>query len=80
MMITFHTTIHNSGISLFPDSLLGDFMVYPVRVPPHAIIDLSKLNGSASIILNGVFELLVKISVIQKDVRIMPPSVEMTFN
>ena len=80
MVITFHTTIHDSGIPLFPDSLLGDFMVYPVRIPPHAIINFAKLNGGASVILNGIFKLVVEISVIQKDVRIVPPSVEMTFN
>lgn len=64
MMIALHTTIHDSSVTLLSNSLSGNFMIYPIWISPHGLIDLTKLNGGTCIVLDGVFELLVKVSIV----------------
>lgn len=80
MVITLHATVHNSGITLFSDALLGNFVVDPVGESPHGAIDFTKLDLAAGVVEDDVFEILVKVAVVQEDIRVVPPPVEMTFN
>jgi hypothetical protein len=80
VVITLHATIHDGGITLFSDALLGDFVVDPIGETPHGAIDFAKLDLPAGVVEDGVFEVLVKVAVVQEDIRVVPPPVEMTLN
>lgn len=79
-VIRLHATVHNSSITLLGNALLRDSWIYPVWETPHAGIDLSELNGSAGVIHDGLLEVVVEVAVVQEDVRVMVPSVEVTLN
>ena len=52
-------------------------MISPVRITPHAGINLSKLYRSTRIVLNSLLEGAVEVAIVQKYVRIIEPSIEM---
>ena len=79
VMVALHATVHDRCISLFPDPFTGHIFVDPIRISPHAGIDLAELYRRASVILNGRFELITKVAVVEKDIRIMKPAIEVTF-
>jgi hypothetical protein len=79
-VITLHTTVHDSSVTLFPDTFLGDLVVNPVGETPHGVINLAKFHGSASVVLDGGPELLVEVAIVQEDVRVMIPAVEVALN
>lgn len=80
VVVTFHSSIHDRSITLFSDTLFGNFMVHPVRVTPHAIIDLAKFHGGAGVVLDGFLEHIIKVAVVQKDIRVVKPPVEVSLN
>lgn len=55
-------------------------MIYPIRESPHAGVNLSKLNRTTGVVLNSVLELLVEDAVIEEDVGIVVPAIEVTFD
>lgn len=80
VVIALHSTVHNGSITLFSDALLGSFLVNPVRITPHATINLAEFNRGAGIICDGILELLVEVAVVKEDIGIMPPPVEVPLN
>lgn len=80
VVITLHATIHDGGITLLSDALLGNFVVDPVGEAPHGVINFTELDIPAGVVHDGVFEVLVKVAVVQEDVGVVPPPVEMTLN
>lgn len=80
MVITLHTTVHDGGITLFSDALLGHVVVDPVREAPHGGIDLAELDIRADVLTDLVFEGRVEVAIVQEDVWVVEPSVEMSFN
>jgi hypothetical protein len=80
MVVTLHSSVHDSGITLLPDAFLGDLMVNPVGVAPHTVIDLAKFDRSTGVILHRVHKLLVEVTIIQEHIWIVPPSVEVSFD
>lgn len=79
-MVTLHTTVHDSCISLLCNALLGNLWVDPVWETPHAWVNLTKLHGATGVIRDGVLEGRVEVAIVQKDVGIMIPPVEVTLN
>ncbi len=79
MVVTFHASVHDCGVSLFPNTFSCNFVVHPVRITPHGRIDLAKLDRRTCVIGDGMFETIAEVAIIQKHVRIMEPSVEMSF-
>ena len=79
VMITFHAAIHDCCITLFPDALTGNVCIDPFRIPPHAWIDFAKLDRSACVICNSFLEMLAKVAIIQENIWIVEPTVEMSF-
>jgi hypothetical protein len=79
-MIALHASIHDRRITLLSDTFPSHLIVDPVRVTPHAVVDFAKLHGSTGVIQDGIFELLIKVAIVQKHVRIMPPSVEVALD
>lgn len=55
-------------------------MIYPIREPPHAGVNLPKLNRTTGVVLHGVLELLAEDAVVEEDVGIVVPSIEVTFD
>lgn len=79
MVIAFHSTIHDDLIPLLSDPFSGYINVDPVRIPPHARVYLPKLNGRAGVIHDCVSEVGIKVAIVEEDIWIVEPSVEMSF-
>ena len=79
-VVRFHATVHNSSITLLGDTLLRNSWVYPVGEAPHAGINLSKLNSSTGVVHDGLLEVVVEVAIVQEDVWVMIPPVEVALN
>lgn len=79
-MITLHATIHDKRITLLPNALLCNFMISPIRETPHGAVNFPKFGMTAGIVPDGVFELLVEVCIIQENIRIIVPAIEMPFD
>ena len=80
VVIALHAAIHDGGVTLLGDTLGGDTMVDPVGISPHAGIDLTKLDGAAGVVDNGVLEGGVEVAIVEEDVGIVEPSIEVTLD
>lgn len=80
MVITLHATVHDGGVALLSNALLGYVDVDPVGEAPHARVNLSKLDGGAGVVANHLLEGRVEIAIVQEDVWVMEPSVEMSLD
>lgn len=80
MVVTLHTTVHDCSIALFSDALLGYIVVNPVRETPHAGVDLAKLDIGADVFADLIFEGGVEVAVVQEDVWVVEPSVEVSLD
>lgn len=79
-VVALQSTIHDSSVALLRDALLGDLGINPFREAPHLGANLAKLNGSRGVILDGVLECLVEVAIVQENVGIMVPTVEMALD
>lgn len=79
-MVTLHTAIHDCLISLLRNALLGDLGIDPVWETPHFGVNLSKLHRRAGVIGDYLLECRVELAVVEEDIWIVIPSVEMAFN
>lgn len=77
-MIALQATIHDSGITLLCNALSGYSGVQPIWKPPHIRPDLAKLDGTRSVVENGILEIVVEVSIIEDNIGIVVPSVEMS--
>lgn len=80
VMVTFHAAIHNRSISLLSNSFSSNLMINPIRIPPHGSIDFAKLCFSACVILNATFEFIGEFAIVEEDVGIVKPAIEMSFD
>ena len=76
-MIALHSTVHDQRVALFPNALLGNIVIRPVRETPHGAVNLAEFSVSAGIVSDRVLEFLVEIRVVQEDIGIIVPAVEM---
>lgn len=79
-MVAFQATIHDSSITLLRNTFLCNLGVNPLGETPHLGPDLAKLNGGRCKVLNGVLECLVEVAIVQEDVWVMVPSVEVALD
>ena len=79
-MIALHTTIHNRFVSLLSDSFFCNIMINPIGVSPHGRIYLAKFYRRACVVANRFFECRVEVAVIEEDVGIVEPPIEMPFH
>ena len=63
-VVRFHSTIHDSCITLLRNTLLGDLWIYPVWEAPHTGVNFPKLDWRASIVGDCLFEIVVKVAVV----------------
>ena len=80
MVVAFHPTIHNGRISLLSNALSCHLVIDPIRISPHRRIDLAKLNGSRGVVGDSFPELVVKVSIVQEHVGVVPETVEVPLN
>jgi hypothetical protein len=65
---------------LFPDTFLGNLVVNPVGETPHGVINLAEFHGGASVVLDSGPELLVEVTIVQEDVGVVIPAVEVALD
>jgi len=80
VMVTFHATVHNGLVSLFANTFSCNFFVDPIWISPHARVDLPKFYRRTCVVGDGFLEGGIEVAVIQKDVGIVEPSIEVPFN
>lgn len=80
MVIALHASVHDGLVSLFTNTFSCYLGVNPVRIAPHARIDLAKLDRGTRIVPYGLSERRIEVSIVQKNIGIMEPSIEMPFH
>ena len=80
MVVAFHTAVHDCSVALLANTFLGNLVVDPVGETPHGIVNLAKLHRGTGVILHGSHELVVKVTVVQEDVGIVVPAIEVTLD
>lgn len=63
-VIALKAAVHDGGVSLLGNALLGDLGIDPFGKTPHVRADLAKLDRGRGIVLDGVLEGLVEVAVI----------------
>lgn len=79
-MVTLHSTVHDSSISLLGDTLLCNLGVDPIWESPHLGVDGSKFHGATCIVLDRLLECRVELRIVKEDIWVMVPSVEMSLD
>jgi hypothetical protein len=79
-MIALHAAIHDGIIALLCDALLRDGWVHPFWESPVACWYLAPLDRCACVIQHRLFERLVEDSVVQEDVWVVVPPIEVSLN
>lgn len=79
-MITFHASVHDRSVSLFGNAFPSDFGIDPVWESPHAGVNLSELYWRTRIVRYRLLECRVEVAIVEEDVRVVIPSIEMTLN
>jgi len=80
VVITLHAAIHDGSIALFPDALFCNIDIDPVGIAPHAGINLSKLDGRAGVVPDGLDEGGIEVSIVQEDVWVVKPPVKVSLH
>jgi hypothetical protein len=80
MMIALHATVHDGLVTLLCDAFLRDCGVGPLREAPVLCRYLTPLNGCACVVQDSLFERLVEDSVVQKDIRVVVPPIEVSLD
>jgi len=79
-MITLQTTIHDGRVSLLGNAFLPNLGIKPVGITPHVMVNLAELDSSRRVVLDSVPEGGVEFLVVEEDVGVVIPSVEVAFN
>lgn len=79
-MVTFQAAVHDGSIALLRNALLGDLGVDPFGESPHFRPNLAEFDGGRRIVLHRVFKGLVEVAIIEEDVWVVVPSVEVTLD
>lgn len=79
-VVALESTVHDSSVALLRDALLGDFGIDPLREAPHLGANLAELYGSRGVVLDGVLECLVEVAIVQEDIGVMVPAVEVALD
>ena len=77
VVVGFHASVHDSLITLLRNALLGDSCICPFGETPVLRINLAKLNSRRGVVCNGLLESAVELLVVEEDVRVVEPAVEM---
>ena len=78
VMVALHATIHDSAIALLSDAFFYNRRVSPVWETPVLWRDLPPLDCGLCVIAHGLFECRVEVAVIEEDIGVVEPPVEMS--
>lgn len=76
-MVALQATIHDGGVTLLGDALLGDLFVDPVGKAPRPRLNPTEFDGSRCVVPNSLLEVVVEFGVVEENIGIVVPSVEM---
>jgi hypothetical protein len=79
-VVTFETTIHDSGVALLGDAFLRDLGIDPVGIAPHVGFDLAKLHSRGSVVRHRLLEGRVEVIIVEENVGVVIPPVEVTLD
>lgn len=79
-MVALQSTVHDSSVTLLRDALLGNLGIDPFREAPHLGANLAKFDRSRGVVLDSVLECLVEVAIVQEDVGVMVPAVEVALD
>lgn len=79
VMVGLHASIHDGSITLLPDALFCDIHIGPIGIAPMLRTNLAKLDGSRGVVHHRLFERAVEFSIVEKDIGVVKPAVEMSF-
>lgn len=79
MVVALHASVHDNLVALLPDAFSGDVDIDPIGVSPHARIYLSEFHRRTCVVHYSISEVGVEVSIVEKNVGIMEPSIEMPF-
>lgn len=80
MMVALHTAIHDCPVALLLDPFASVFGIRPLGIPPHAGIYDTKFNGCIGMCTYSLLKGRVEVQVIEEDVWVVVPAIEMAFN
>ena len=80
VVVAFHAAVHDGLIALFAGSFLRDVGVGPVRVAPVVGGDFAEFDGGGGGVPDGFFEGRVEVAVVEEDVGVVEPAVEMALD
>ena len=80
MMIALHATIHDCAVTLLSDTLLNNRRIRPVWKTPVLWRDFAPLHCRLCVIADSLFEGRVEITVVEEDIWVVEPPVEMTLD
>lgn len=80
LVIALQPAVHDGSIALFRNAFLCNRRVNPVGKSPHVGSDLAKLNLPRCVVSNGFLEVVVEVAVVEEDVGVVVPSVEVAFD
>lgn len=79
-VVALQATVHDGSVSLLRDTLFGDLGINPLREAPHLRADLAKLHRGGGVVLDGILEGLVEVAIVQEDVWVVIPAVEVALD
>ena len=76
-MIALHAAIHDGSVALLLNTFLRDSRIDPIWKAPHLRTNLAPFDFTTGMLLHNIFEGLIKISIIEENVGIVEPPIEM---
>jgi hypothetical protein len=77
-MIALHAAVHDGAVALLSDALLHDRRISPVWEAPVLWRDLAPFHYRLCVIANSLLESRVEVAVVQEDIGVVIPPVEMS--
>lgn len=77
VVVRLHAAVHDGLVALLSDALFRDVDIHPVRIAPVFGSNLAELDVGGRVISDRVLEGLVEGAIIQEDVWVVKPTVEM---
>lgn len=78
VMVALHSSIHDCSIPLLADPFSSNIVVYPIWVSPTSRVYGTKFNLPACVIGNSLFECRIEHVVIEENIRVVEPPVEVS--
>lgn len=78
MMVALHTAVHDGIVALSCDSFFGNRGIDPFGPSPVLCGYLTPLHWCAGVIQDGLLECLIEDSIVEEDIGVVVPPIEMS--